>query len=81
MGSLRALQVGPVYAERRSVLRFQALARACVGPVYRSPHSLEDVLELLPKPFQLGDLIRHSVKLRPNQRAKPRTKRGVRRLR
>jgi len=61
----------------RNVLRSQTLARASVGLVYRSPHSLEDLLELLPKPFQLGDLIRHRIKLRPNQRAKPRTKRGM----
>jgi hypothetical protein len=39
---------------------------------------LEDLLELLPKPFQFDDLIRHGVKLRPNQRAKPRTKSGMR---
>jgi hypothetical protein len=39
---------------------------------------LEDLLELLPKPFQLGELIRHRIKLRPNQRAEPWTKRGVR---
>src|SRR4029450_12304038 len=40
--------------------------------------SFEDLFELLSKPFQLSDLIRHRVMLRPNQRAKPRTKRGVR---
>jgi hypothetical protein len=49
------------------------LAGTFVRPVYRSPHSLEDLLELLPKAFQLGYLIRHGVELRPNQRAKPRT--------
>ena len=69
--------IGPVMSALRNVLRSQTLARASVGLVYRSPHSLEDLLELLPKPFQLGDLIRHRIKLRPNQRAKPRTKRGV----
>jgi hypothetical protein len=78
MDSLRTLQSVPL--RQRSGLFFvsKALARACVGPVYGSPHSLEDLLELLPKPFQFDDLIRHGVKLRPNQRAKPRTKSGMR---
>ena len=49
-----------------------------MGPAFRSPHSLEDLLELLPKPFQLGDLICHGVKLRANQRAKSRAESGVR---
>jgi len=49
-----------------------------MGPAFRSPHSLEDLLELLPKPFQLGDLICHGIELRPNQRAKPRTESGAR---
>ena len=34
--------------------------------------------ELLSKPFQLTDLIRHGVKLCPNQRTKPRTKSQLR---
>src|SRR4030095_15830201 len=59
------------------VLRAEALAGTSVGPVDRKPHSLEDLLELLPYPFQLGDPIRHGVKLRLNQRAKPRAERGV----
>lgn len=48
-----------------------------MGPAFRSPHSLEDLLELLPKPFQLGDLIGHRVELRPNQRPKSRAERQV----
>jgi hypothetical protein len=60
-----------------TVLHAEALARARMGPDHRSPYSLEDLLELLPKPFQLGDLICHGVELRPNQRAKSRTERRV----
>ena len=48
-----------------------------MGPGFRSPHSLEDLLELLPKPFQLGDLSCHGIELRPNQRPKSRTERQV----
>jgi hypothetical protein len=48
-----------------------------VWPVYRSSHSLEDLIELLPKPFQLGYLIRHGAELRPNHGAKPRTESRV----
>jgi hypothetical protein len=36
------------------------------------------VLELMPKPFQLGDLIRHGVKLRPNHRTKSRAQSRLR---
>ena len=60
-----------------TVLRAQASARASTGPAVRSPHSLEDLLELLPKPFQLADLKCHGVELRPNQRSKSRTERQV----
>src|SRR5689334_12647684 len=60
-----------------AVLRAQALARASIGPAFRSPHSLEDLLELLPKSLQLGDLSCHGVELRPNQRPKSRTERQV----
>ena len=45
---------------------------------YRSSHLLVDVLELQPKTFQLGDLIRHGVKLCPNERTQPRTQSGLR---
>src|SRR4029434_121090 len=60
-----------------TVRRAQALARASMGPAFRSPHSLEDLLELLLKVFQLGDLVCHGVELRPNQRAKSRTEREM----
>ena len=37
-----------------------------MGPAFRSPHSLEDLLELLPKQFELGYLILHDVELSLN---------------
>jgi hypothetical protein len=44
----------------------------------RGPHSFEDLLELLPKQFQLAYPVRHGVELPSNQGAKPRTESGAR---
>jgi hypothetical protein len=49
------------------------LARAWVTLGNRSPHSFEDLLELLPKQFQLAYPVRHGIELPSDQRAKPRT--------
>src|SRR5207249_9781951 len=62
----------------RTVLCLQALTCTSARAAYRGSHSLVDLLELLPQSFQLSDLIRHGVELRPNQCAKPRTESGAR---
>jgi hypothetical protein len=47
-------------------------------PGDRSPHSFEDLHELLLKQFQLAYPVRYGVELPSNQRAKPRTESGAR---